>query len=56
MITYSGGTPEFRILVKENEDFVMQVRYVKQEVGYIGKWQDVPVVREKSNEQSNKNI
>lgn len=42
---YPGGTPEFRILLKP-EGQVLQVRYLKSDVGYVGKWQDVPIIKE----------
>lgn len=42
---YPGSTPEFRILLKA-EGQVLQVRYVKADIGYTGKWQDVPTVIE----------
>lgn len=45
-MTYPNAVPEFRILVRANGQQVMQVRYVHQGMGYVGKWQDVPVVKE----------
>lgn len=45
---YPGSVPEFRILIKDNIE-VLQVRYIASQVGYIGKWQDVPTIIE--NEQ-----
>lgn len=45
-MTYPGATPEFRILVKPDGTQVLQLRHVNITHGYIGKWQDVPVVIE----------
>ena len=44
---YPGGTPEFRLVQKEDGTFVQQIRYVSHLANYIGKWMDVPVVKEK---------
>jgi len=49
-LIYPGSTPEFRFLQKENGTFVLQLRYVNISVGYISKWQDVPVVKEDQQE------
>jgi hypothetical protein len=43
---YPNSSPEFRVLVKPDGAQVLQVRYVNSSVGYVGKWQDVPVVNE----------
>jgi len=47
-----GGTPEFRLLQKEDGSLVQQVRYVFGATNYIGKWMDIPIVKE--NDQNNK--
>lgn len=46
---YPNGTPEFRLVQKENGALVQQIRYVSSFVGYVGKWMDVPVVKEYDN-------
>jgi hypothetical protein len=43
---YPGSTPEFRVLVKADGAQVLQVRYINTPMGYTGKWQDIPVVKE----------
>lgn len=43
---YPGSVPEFRVLVKTDGAQVMQVRYINATMGYTGKWQDVPIVKE----------
>jgi hypothetical protein len=43
---YPGSTPEFRVLVKTDGAQVFQVRYINTSMGYTGKWQDVPMVKE----------
>jgi hypothetical protein len=40
---YPGSIPEFRVLVKAGGVQVLQVRYVNSTMGYMGKWQNVPV-------------
>ena len=45
-MTYPGSSPEFRVLVKAGGAQVLQVRYVHSGMGYTGKWQDIPVVKE----------
>ena len=43
---YPNSTPEFRLFEKSNGTQVLQIRYVNIAQGYIGTWQDVPVVKE----------
>ena len=43
---YPGSSPEFRILVKVDGTNIIQVRYVSHVAGYVGKWQEIPVVKE----------
>ena len=43
---YPGSSPEFRILVKENNEQELQVRYVNLTQKYTGKWTVVPKVIE----------
>ena len=43
---YPGSSPEFRILIKVDGTRVFQVRYVSHVVGYVGKWQEISVVKE----------
>lgn len=45
-LIYPGCTPEFRILEKQDGSKVFQVRQVNITNNYVGKWQDVPVVKE----------
>jgi hypothetical protein len=45
-VSYPGSTPELRVLAKVDGTMTLQVRYVHKVVGYVGKWQDVPVVKE----------
>lgn len=49
---YPGSAPEFRILVTNAGEKNLQVRYVKPDIGYTGKWQYIPEVQE-SDVQSN---
>lgn len=46
---YPNSTPEFRVLVKLDNTQVLQVRYINQAQGYIGKWQDIKVEYENGN-------
>jgi hypothetical protein len=43
---YPGSVPEFRLLVRASGAQVFQVRYINSAQGYVGKWQDIPVVQE----------
>jgi hypothetical protein len=43
---YPNSIPEFRVLIKKDGTQVLQIRYVNQSIGYIGKWQDIPIERE----------
>jgi hypothetical protein len=43
---FPGGTPEFRLVQKDDGTLVQQVRYVFGMANYVGKWMDVPVVKE----------
>jgi hypothetical protein len=53
-MSYPNATPEFRILIKNDEIQVLQIRFVNITQGYTGKWQDVPVVKENdANNNSN---
>jgi len=45
-VIYPGASPEFRILVKENNEEELQVRYVYLTQNYTGKWVAVPKVIE----------
>ena len=46
MMIYPGSSPEFRVLIKSDGTQVLQVRYINQSMGYTGKWQDIPIVKE----------
>ena len=48
---YPNSTPEFRMLQKEDGKMAMQVRYINESMGYIGKWMDMKT--EKENGTSN---
>lgn len=43
---YPGSTPEFRILVKQDGNQELQVRYIHAAQGYVGKWQAIKVEHE----------
>jgi hypothetical protein len=43
---YPGSSSQFRILEREDGTQVLQVRQINITNGYVGKWQDIPVVRE----------
>jgi len=43
---YFNSTPEFRIVVKENGQEELQVRYINESQGYTSKWQIVPKIYE----------
>ena len=49
---YPNAASEFRILVQKDGTQRLQVRYISQSAGYLGKWQDVPMVIEDEIEQS----
>ena len=44
---YPGSVPEFRFFLKEDGEQVFQVRYICTPMGYTGKWENIPVVKEK---------
>jgi len=46
---YPQSTPEFRMFQKSDGTMEMQVRYVKPEFGYTGKWMPVNTVQEDTN-------
>lgn len=46
MEIYPGASPEFRVLLKKDGTVVIQVKYVKKDVGYATDWIDIPVVKE----------
>jgi hypothetical protein len=43
---YPNSIPEFRHLQKSDGTIEMQVRYINTGMGYTGKWQDVPVIKQ----------
>jgi len=45
-MTYPGSVPEFRILVTENNEQELQVRYVNLTQNYTGKWIAIPKIIE----------
>lgn len=48
MNPYPGSTPEFRVLKKDGA-MILQIRYINSAMGYVGKWEDVPVVEYANN-------
>lgn len=52
-MVYPGAVPEFRILKTITRGSVLQVRYLCPAQGYVGKWQDVPIVEELIHENTN---
>jgi hypothetical protein len=51
-MVYPGCTPELRILVKPDGTQVLQMRHINITTGYTGKWQDVPVVLESTDNEN----
>jgi len=47
-VIYPNSTPEFRVLVKEDGTQELQLRYISITHGYTGKWQTIPIVKERS--------
>lgn len=43
---YPKSTPEFRWVELKNGRFILQARYINQEMGYTGKWITVPSITE----------
>jgi len=43
---YPNSTPEFRILVKQDNTQEFQIRYINITQGYVGKWQPIQVIYE----------
>lgn len=43
---YPNSVPEFRMFQRGSGAVEMQVRYINQSVGYIGKWMPVNTVQE----------
>lgn len=50
---YPNSVPEFRIVRKKDGTQETQVRYVNMTQGYIGKWQNVPVIEVKEEKLTN---
>lgn len=44
---YWNSTPEFRIVVKENGQEELQVRYINEAQGYTSKWEAIPKIYER---------
>ena len=42
---YPNSTPEFRIVIKQDDTEELQVRYVNSMQGYTSKWQAVEKVK-----------
>lgn len=49
---YPGSSPEFRILVKQDGTQEIQLRYINNTQGYIGKWESIKVEYELTNESN----
>jgi hypothetical protein len=47
---YPNSTPEFRILEKLDGTTEMQVRYINNQVNYIGKWMPIKIEKETGTE------
>jgi hypothetical protein len=43
---YPNSISEFRILVSTRGEQRLQLRYVNMAQGYVGAWQDIPMVQE----------
>jgi hypothetical protein len=50
---YPNSTPEFRWIELKSGSFMLQVRYINQQVGYTGKWLTVPSITE---DEANKEL
>jgi hypothetical protein len=44
-VIYPNSTPEFRIVIKQDDTEELQVRYVNSMQGYTSKWQAVEKVK-----------
>jgi hypothetical protein len=49
---YPNSSPEFRTLQKADGTIEMQVRYINQSAGYIGKWMSVNTVQEETTKEA----
>lgn len=43
---YPGSTPEFRLVQKTDGTFEQHVRYIRSDVGYVGRWMKVETTKE----------
>lgn len=43
---YPNSTPEFRVLVKQDETQELQVRYHNASQGYLSKWKPIKIEHE----------
>lgn len=50
---YPNSTPEFRWIELKSGSFMLQVRYINQELGYKGKWITIPSITE---DEANKEL
>lgn len=50
---YPQSIPEFRWIELKSGSFMLQVRYVNEQVGYTGKWMTVPSITE---DEANKEL
>ena len=49
---YPNSTPEFRMFQKADGTMEMQVRYIKTEFGYVGKWIPVNTEQEETKQDN----
>jgi hypothetical protein len=43
---YPNSTPEFRIVIDENNNQTLQIRYINTIQNYVGNWNNVPIVKQ----------
>lgn len=53
-LLYPGSTPEFRVVKKIDGSQVIQLRYVNETYKYTSRWQDIPVIEEKTNDSTSR--
>lgn len=54
LILYPNSTPEFRIFKKQDGSQVFQIRYLNESQNYVSRWQDIPIVEEKINDDTSR--
>lgn len=53
-VLYPGSTPEFRILKNHDGTQVFQIRYVNEAQKYRSRWQNIPIVEEKTSDSTSR--